>query len=177
MSGAPPPPGEGEGQRTTIRFSVPLERALAEPRHIGRTWPRCRPMETAVLLGDLDVVDAGLAAAHQAVLVELPLLVSVGAMPLARRIMPLILEADRDAVAVECPEVLDQAIVELGGPFAREESDDRLATFEKFRAVAPAAVLGIGERNALGIARIPGVLRHAGFLGGGLLGERRQRRT
>src|SRR6202043_2324077 len=72
---------------------------------------------------------------------------------------------------------LDQAIVEFFGPFAGEEGDDRGAALEKFRAVAPAAVLGIGQRHAFGIARIPGVLRHAGLLGGGLLREWRQRRT
>ena len=48
---------------------------------------------------------------------------------------------------------------------------------KNFGAVAPAAVLGIGQRHPFGIARIPGVFRHAGFLGGGLSRERRQRRT
>src|SRR6185312_5027464 len=134
-------------------------------------------MKAAVLLGDADVVDAGLASAHQAVLVELPLFVAIGAMPPAVGVMPLVLKAHRDAVAIEGPDVLDQAIVQLGGPFALEESHDRRAAFNDFRAIAPAAVLGVGERDAFGIAGIPGVLRHAGFLGGGLFRERRERRT
>ena len=134
-------------------------------------------MKAAVLLGNRDVVDAGLAAAHQAVLVELPLLVAVGAMPLAGIIVPFILKAHRDAIAVERPEILDQAILVLLRPFAGEERDDRGAALEKLGAVAPAAVLGIGQRHALGVARIPGVFGHAGLLGGGLSGERRKRRT
>src|SRR5262249_42562992 len=92
-------------------------------------------------------------------------------------IVPLILEAHCDAIAVERPEVLDQAIVEFVRPFAREEGDDRRAALEELRAIAPAAVLGIGERDPLGIARVPGVLRHARLLRGGFPGEWRQRRT
>jgi hypothetical protein len=41
---------------------------------------RCRALE-ALGFGDGDVVDPGLAAAHEAVLVELPLLVAVPAFP------------------------------------------------------------------------------------------------
>ena len=96
-------------------------------------------MKTAVLLGDHNIVDAGFAPAHQAVLVEFPLLVAVGTMPLSARIVPLILKAHGDAVAVERPEVLDQAIVEFFRPFAGEKGDDRAAALEKFRTVAPAA--------------------------------------
>src|SRR5579871_6939241 len=89
----------------------PSERILPQSRHI--LWPRAGrgPMKAPVLLGDRDIVDAGLATAHQAVLVELPLLVTVGTVPLPARIVPFILKPHRDAVAVERPEVLDQAIV------------------------------------------------------------------
>src|SRR6516162_5495120 len=131
-------------------------------------------MKAAIPLCDLDVVDAGLAPPHQALLVELPLLVAIGAMPPAARVVPFVLEAHRDAIAVERPEILDQAIVELGRPFALEEGYDRGPTLEKFRSVAPAAVLGIGERDAFGVARIPGIFRHASLLGGGLPGKGRQ---
>ena len=52
----------------------------------GRARPRGRgPEDAAVGLVDRDVVDAGLAAAHQPVVVELPQLVAVAAPPLARR--------------------------------------------------------------------------------------------
>ena len=102
-------------------------------------------MEAAIFFGDHDVVDAGFAAAHQAVLVELPLLVAVGAVPLAGIVMPFVLKPNRNAVTVEAPEILDQAIFVFLGLFAREERDDRGPALEKFRAVAPAAVLGIGQ--------------------------------
>src|SRR5213075_969977 len=62
-------------------------------------------------------------------------------------------------------------------PFAGEERLDRLASLKEFRAVAPAARLGIGERDAFGVAGIPGVFRHARLLRGGLSGERRKRRA
>ena len=61
------------------------------------------PVKAAIFLGDRDVVDAGFAAAHQAVLVELPLLVAVGAMPLAGIVVPLILKPHRDAIADRRP--------------------------------------------------------------------------
>src|ERR1700744_2837572 len=131
-------------------------------------------METAILLGDRDIVDAGFAAAHQAVLVEFPLLVAVGPIPLSGAVMPFVLKAYRDAVLIEPPEVLDQAIVVLLGPFALEKGNDRRPALENFRAVTPAAVLGIGPRYALWIAGIPGVFRHARLLRGGLAGKRRQ---
>jgi hypothetical protein len=50
--------------------------------------PRRRPPETALAFADLHIIDAGLAAAHQAVLVEFPLLIAVGAEPLSGAVMP-----------------------------------------------------------------------------------------
>jgi hypothetical protein len=118
-----------------------------------------RPVEFAIGFADGHVVDAGFAAAHEAVLVELPLLVAVSAEPVAGVVVEFILEADGDAVLVEGPELLDEAVVELVGPLAAEEVDDGGASLKKLGAVAPAGVLGIGEGDALGIARVPGVLK------------------
>src|ERR1700742_4561038 len=109
-------------------------------------------METAILLGDRDIVDAGFAPAHQAVFVEFPLLVAVRAIPLSGAVMPFVLKTYRDAVLIEPPEILDQAIVMLLGPFALEKGNDRGPALENFRAIAPAAVFGIRPRHALGIA-------------------------
>src|SRR6201991_2497952 len=118
------------------------QRVLAQARDIGRARPRGRQMEGAFAFRDGEIVDAGLAPPHQAALVEFPLLVAVGAMPLPGIVVPFILEAHRDAVLIERPEILDQAIVMLLRPFAGEECDDRLAAFKEFGAVTPAAVLG-----------------------------------
>ncbi|MFK4642342.1 hypothetical protein ABIF96_000916 [Bradyrhizobium ottawaense] len=87
-------------------------------------------MKAAVLLRNGDVVDRRFAALHQPVLVELPLLIAVGAIPLAARVVPFVLEAHGDAVLVEGPEVLDQAVVLLLLPFAGEERDDGLAALQ-----------------------------------------------
>src|SRR4030081_1485196 len=100
-----------------------------------------------------------------------------GTMPLTGGVMPLVLKPHRDTVAVERPEILDQAILMFPAPFAGEERDVRGAAFEKFGAIAPTAVLGIGQRDAFGIPGIPGVLGHAGLLGGGLSREWRKRGT
>ena len=52
-----------------------------------------------------------------------------------------------------------------------------VAALQELGAIAPAAVGRVGERDARGIARVPGVFGHARLLRGGLGGERRKRRT
>ena len=52
---------------------------------------------------DRQVVDAGMAQPHQPFLVELPVLVTVGAEPAAGIVVPFVGEAHRDAVALERP--------------------------------------------------------------------------
>ena len=59
--------------------------------------------------------------------VELPVLVAVGAEPVAAVVVPLVGEAHRDAVVGEGPELLDQPVVELARPLALQERDDRVA--------------------------------------------------
>lgn len=61
------------------------------------------PVEATIGFGDGDVVDAGFAAFHQSVLVELPLLVAVRAIPLARFIVPFVLKPHRDSIVREGP--------------------------------------------------------------------------
>ena len=102
----------------------------------------------AVALLDRQIVDAGDPQAHQPVLIEFPVLVAVAAEPIAAVVMPFIGKAHRDAVLAKGPEFLDQAIVELTGPLARQKRLDRRAALQKLRAVAPMAVSRVGERNA-----------------------------
>src|SRR5215469_18318777 len=132
--------------------------------------------DTALGLLDRDVVDAGLATAHQAVLVELPQLVAVAAPPLALRVVGLVLEPDRDPVLPEGPQVLAQGVVELAVPLGREELDDRGPPGEEGIAVAPGRVHGVGARDALGVAGVPGVLGGLHLGQGAFQVERRQRR-
>jgi hypothetical protein len=109
-------------------------------------------VKAAIFFRDRNIVDAGFATAHQPVRFELPLLVAVRAMPLSIRIVPLILKAHGDMIAVECPEILDQAIVEFVRPFARQEGDDRRTAFEELGAIAPSdyrsAVASLGRWTA-----------------------------
>ena len=83
-----------------------------------------RPMELALVGRDRQVVDAGVAHAHQSVLVELPILVSVGPEPVAGVVVPLVRKAHGDAVAGESPEFFREAVVELAIPFAGQERND-----------------------------------------------------
>jgi len=81
----------------------------------------------AVALFDRQIVDTGDAQAHQAMLVEFPVLVSVAAEPVAAIIVPFIRKADGDAVLSKGPDLLDQAVVEFALPFARQECFDGVA--------------------------------------------------
>src|SRR6185369_3064866 len=83
-------------------------------------------------------------------------------------------ETHRDPVVAKRPDLLDQAVVELLRPFAGQECLDRVAALEEFGAIAPAAVGRIGLRDPRRVARVPGVLGHAGLLRGGVGVERRK---
>src|SRR3954451_5452845 len=138
---------------------------------------RPRPEDAPLVRGDRHVVDAGLAAAHVALLVELPLLVAVGAPPLAVGVERLVLEAHRDPVARERPQVLAQRVLALALPLARQERGDRLTALQELVAVAPLRVLRVGGGDARGIAGVPGVFGGLDLLAGDLFGEGRKRRS
>src|SRR5262245_14615779 len=89
--------------------------------------PAARPKVLALARGDRQVVDARDAALHESRFVELPVLVAVGAEPVARIVVPFIRKAHGDAVAMAGPELLDEPVVELPGPLANEELPDSLA--------------------------------------------------
>jgi hypothetical protein len=65
----------------------------------------------------------------------------------------------------------DQTVVEFPGPLARQKLAHLFAPDREFGAVAPARVFGVNQHDPIGIARIPGILRHAHFLGGGFRGK------
>src|SRR3569832_71485 len=141
--------------------------------------PRARAIPMVLALGLLDrkVVDASKAGAHQAILGELPVLVAVRAKPVAGIVVPFIGEAHRDPALRERPELLDQPVVDLLGPFAREDRHDLFAAADKLGAVTPRAVRCIGQRHALRIAAVPAVFGAAHLLDGGLAREWRKRWT
>src|SRR5262245_25190495 len=122
------------------------------------------PVIFALAILDRQVVDAGDAPPHQAILVELPVLIAIAAKPVAGIVMPFICKAHSDPVVAECPHFLDQPIIELAIPFAREKRLDLLAAVNELGAVAPDAVDGIAEGDAGGIASVPGIFGEARLL-------------
>ena len=64
-------------------------------------------------------------ASHETAALEFPVLVSVRAKPLAAVVVPLVGEAYRDAVVAKRPDFLDQPVVELAAPLARQKRLDR----------------------------------------------------
>src|SRR5215208_5635474 len=88
----------------------------------GQAWLRSSgPAKLALRFIYLVIIDRGVAAAHQAVLVELPQLITVRSPPLSLCVVALILEAYGDAVISEAPEVLFESVVELASPLAPQE--------------------------------------------------------
>ena len=77
---------------------------------------------------------------HKASGIELPVFVAVGAVPLSGLVMRFVGETDGDSVLTEGPQLLDEAVVALGGPLPGKKSNDLRATGEELRAVSPATI-------------------------------------
>src|SRR5882757_1653916 len=134
------------------------------------------PVIFAFAVLDRQVVDAGDPPSHQALFVELPILVAVAAKPVSRIVVPLICKAHGYPVVAKRPDLLDQPIFQLANPLASEECLDGLAPTNELGAIAPNAINQIGKRYFGRIARVPGILGEARLLRGRLCGERRKRR-
>src|SRR6266545_1041109 len=152
------------------------ETEVTQLRMAVRATPQ-RPVIVALGFRDGKVVDARVPHAHQPLLVEFPVLVAVGPEPVARVIVMLVSEADGDPVALECPELLDEPVVELLRPFAREKRHDLVTPVDELRPVPPVAVRCVGQSHLLGVTGVPGVFRQPHLLDGGVARERRERRT
>ncbi len=77
---------------------------------IHGTGPK-RPVILAVAFRNAHVVDARIAVVHQAVLIELPILVAVRAVPLVAVVSEFVSKADGDTIVGERPKLLDEPIV------------------------------------------------------------------
>src|SRR5262245_14627437 len=100
---------------------------------------------------------------------------------LAAVVVPLVGKAHGDPVPGEGPELLDETVVELSVPLAREKVNDRETPLKELAPVAPAAVLAVGEGHSVPITAVPGVLRETdlprcGFCGESYCENTRQRR-
>src|SRR5208283_1813128 len=89
------------------------------------------PAVLPLLIPDRQVVDAGDAQSHQPLIVEFPVLVPVASIPLAAVIVPFVGKPHGNAISRECPEFLDQSVIELPGPFSNEECLNGLAAVQK----------------------------------------------
>ena len=122
----------------------PLDRRRLQPQ-VGQTRVVVgaaaeRPVVKPLRLLDSQIVDAGVAPMHQAVVAELPHFVAVRSPPLAGGIVRLVSKAHRDAIVIERPQFLDEPVFEFARPLAGEECNDLLAAVDELRPVAPAAV-------------------------------------
>src|SRR6185503_14460989 len=132
------------------------------------------PAEFSLGFGNRQIIDAREPAAHEAIRVELPVLIPVGAIPAAGGVVKLILEPHGDAIGGEGPEFLLQTIVELARPFPFEKLDDLGTAIQEFGTVAPLSVLSVGEGDTVGVATVPSVLGRLNFLARRFLGEGRE---
>src|SRR6476620_3446467 len=87
-----------------------------------------RPMIFSFAFTDRKVIDARNAQAHQAVLVELPVLVAVTAKPAATVIVPFIRETNGYAILAKGPQLFDEAVVQLASPLPPQKCFYRLMT-------------------------------------------------
>ena len=170
--------GGGGRQRRTegAQRGAQVQIQFRQPRVVRRAGGGA-PVEAAVCRVDGGIVDARLAAAHQAVEVERPLLVAIGAPKLAGGIVIFVGKACGDVRVVERPHLFYEAVFVLGLPFVREEGDDRCGAAEELRVVAPAAIGCVGRSDARGIARVPCVFGGARLLDCGFARERRDGRA
>ena len=96
-------------------------------------------------------------AAHEAVRIELPILVAVGPELLTAVVVVLVGEPDGDTVRGERQQFPDEPIVQLSIPPAREEGDDLVPASRKFGAVSPRAIGCVGESYEGGVAAVPAI--------------------
>src|SRR5882672_681346 len=98
------------------------------------------PVIFAFAIFDRQVVDAGDPPSHQALFVELPILVAITAKPVSRIVVPFICKAHGYPVVAKRPDLLDQPIFQLANPLAYQECLDGLAATNELGAIAPDAI-------------------------------------
>src|SRR5699024_9763213 len=75
------------------------------------------PVDVSVGIVDFVIVNAGMAVRHQPVAINLPVLVTVGAIPLTCSGLGFVAVPNSNPVISEGPEFLDEPVVQLAGPF------------------------------------------------------------
>ena len=63
----------------------------------------------------------------------------------------------RDAVASECPQLLDKPVIQFPDPLPLQEGNDLLSSGGELRAVSPARIDAVSQGDFFGIARVPAI--------------------
>jgi hypothetical protein len=101
-------------------------------------WPSTeRPVEFPFSLFDWQIINAGKPPLHQSMRIEFPVFVTIRSEPLAGIIMPLIGEANGDAVIAPCPQLFHKAVFEFFVPFPHQELPHLGTPFGKLSPVSP----------------------------------------
>jgi len=152
-----------------------LQTQVAKPRMLIRSAAQ-RPPVLALRFRDRKVIDGRKPRGHETGIVELPVLIPVGPVPLTRIVVPFVSKAHRDAIPRERPQLLDEPIVQLLRPLARKKSDDLASSVEELRAVSSARIDRVGQRYFPGITTVPGVFSPSHLLYRAFARKRRHRR-
>src|SRR3954469_9615751 len=86
--------------------------------------PAKGPMILALRFGDREVVDARDPLAHQAALVEFPVLIAIRSEPAARVVVPLVGKPHCDPILMLGPHFLDQPVLQFTRPLPAQKRDD-----------------------------------------------------
>jgi hypothetical protein len=104
-----------QSNRSGIKVKV-LKPKIAQSRMIVGT-AALRPMEFSLGFLNRQIINARIAALHQAVLVEFPVFIAVRTKPFIVVSVPLVSKADCDPVAFICPKLFYQAVFMFFRPF------------------------------------------------------------
>ena len=126
---------------------------------------------------DGQIIDARDAAAHVTLFIKFPVLISIRAKPVPRIIMPFIGESDGNAISLERPKFLNEAIVQFPVPFSSQKLHDSFTARQELGTIAPGAIHRVSQGDPLRLACIPGIFGQPDFLGGGLRIKRWQWRS
>ncbi len=132
------------------------------------------PVKLPFGITNRQIVDAGEALAHQAGVIEHPVLVAIGTIPLPGPVVEFIRVANGNPVFGEGEQFLDQTIVQLPPPLRGEEADNLCPSSDEQVPVSPGTVFRLGQGDLLGIAAIPAIFGKAHLLGGRFMGKGRQ---
>ncbi|MNH13769.1 hypothetical protein D3C79_733510 [compost metagenome] len=91
--------------------------------------------------------------------------------------MPFIGVTNSNAVIGECPELFDQAILQLFDPFTLQESPGLVTPTQELCTISPVRILAVGQRDLCGITAVPTIFSQTHLAQSRLTVEWREGRT